>query len=137
MADVLSEHIAAVIALIPTDVATLYDGQVPTEPTFPYNVYWSTGGARPSVSQAAEMSQFDASLYVTTVAATAESARIIQSSVRAALLGVRPVVGGRSCWMLSISYSEPIRQDTDVTLPGSNLHPMYGVDVWRLASVPA
>lgn len=133
----LSEHIAAVIALMPTGVATLYDGQVPTEPVFPYNVLWSTGGARPSVSQATEMSQLDVSLYITTVAATAESARIIQNSVRDSLLGVRPAVAGRSCWMLSIQYSEPIRQDTEVTITGTNLHPVYGVDVWRLASVPA
>ncbi|PSK96698.1 uncharacterized protein DUF3168 [Haloactinopolyspora alba] len=133
----LAEHIAAVSALIPTDVAALYDGQVPTEPAYPYNVIWSTGGTRPSTSLTEEMSQLEVSLYVTTVAATAESVRIIQGSVRDALLGVRPVVSGRSCWRLSILYSEPIRQDADVTIPATTLHPMYGVDVWRLASIPA
>ncbi|TDE02836.1 hypothetical protein [Jiangella asiatica] len=147
----LAGHVAAVKLLLaavgfvditdgedlPPGSIALYDGQVPKEPTFPYVVLWTTPGDRTAPALSNEHTQFETRLYTTYAGASADAVRFVADKVSGTLLDVRPIVAGRSCWKLATLYSEPIRQDSDVTLPGTNLHPMYGVDVWRLASVPA
>lgn len=115
----------------------LYDGQVPGDPRFPYLVLWTAPGDRPAPTLDNSHVQFDTRLHTTYVGGNAAAVRIVLAKVETALLDVRPTVAGRSCWKLTKLFSEPIRQDEDVTIPGTSLHPMYGVDVWRLASTPA
>ena len=55
----------------------------------------------------------------------------------AALVDVTPTVSGRSCWPLRVEASQTIREDRDVTIPGTATHPLYAVDVYRLMSVPS
>lgn len=147
----LAAHVAAVKALlaaagfvditnggtVPAPSMALYDGQVPGSPRYPYVVLWTAPGDRPAPTLDNQHVDFDTRLHTTYVGGNTDAARIVLGKVETALLDVRPVVAGRTCWKLAKLYSEPIRQDQDVTIPGTSLHPMYGVDVWRLASVPA
>jgi hypothetical protein len=147
---VISAHIAAVKELLvadglievpdggdpPASGICLYDGQVIDHPTFPYVVLWSNAGQESPLAISDDPVEFDARLYVTHVGVTAESVRIIIARTRGVLNGVRLGVPGRKSWKLRLLSSDPIRQDTDVTLPNSSMHPVMSVDMYRLASVP-
>lgn len=113
---------------------TLYDGQVPDKPSFPYAVlYMDTGVGRVTKLCA----RTDLSTYrfqVTSVGLSDESARIVADAARARVLDVRLTVAGQSCNPIRHETSIPLRPDTDVTIPDSNLHPMYAVDTYRIPS---
>lgn len=146
----IAEHFDAAVALLvadglelvdpnaapPADGVALYDGQIPKTPGYPY-VHLSLRTSMDPLNLADQQTQFEGTLVVLHVAETAAALRIVQDRTRGVFLGVRPTVAGRNCWRFTRPASDPTAQDTDVTLPGSGLSPMFVRDYWRLASVPA
>ncbi len=109
-------------------------------PTYPYYLLWSSNGNPPvERSVRAETTDIDDTFGVTSVGLTPDSVRIIAKNARDALcpngLPTTLAVTGRVV-TVSLAESRPIQPDKDVTLQ-SGAHPLYGVDVFRIASVPA
>ena len=108
--------------------------------TYPYYILWSSSGNAPvERSVRAETTDIDDYVGVTTVGLTASSVRDGAAAARAALcpsgLPSSLTVTGRVA-VLTFSEARPIQADTDVTLT-SGVHPLYGVDLYRLVSTPA
>lgn len=101
----------------------------------PYVLLW-TGTGRPPVEESvAGSTVFEDDLGVTAVAALPLGVLSVQERARAALASVpADVVAGRRL-SLSRYDSRPVQVDRDVTY--STGHPAYGVDMYRLVSVPA
>ena len=133
-------HIDAIRALIPSTFTT-YFVDVPTAPTYPYVLIWSSAGT-PGMEQALtdERTDIDTQIGATMAAGTPEGVLIVQSAVRAVLMpGGKPkslTVPGRVA-VLRLEDSRPIAVDRDVTIPTTNRFPAYGVDLYRLISTPA
>lgn len=130
-------HATAVLALLTGAGLTVHDGAVPANPDYPYAVlYVGTGDRGPaSITMASDQQTY--SMQVTTVGATAASARIYAARALAALLDITPTVTGRVCWPIRLEAAQPPREDRDITIPGTATHPVYAVDVYRVASRPA
>lgn len=134
----IREHAAAVVALLDAvPDLTIYDGRVPAEPSFPYAVLYADDGLRGPVSLTLASDQVTMTVQVTSVGATADAARVVADKVSGALLDVRPSITSRVCWPIRHEGTRPAIEDRDVTIPGTSLHPVYTVDVYRLASLPA
>ncbi len=133
---VLVPHAQAVLDLLDAvPDLTVYDGHVPAAPALPYCVlYMGWAGERTAVEAVTD--QFNGQAQVTSVGANALAARIVAQRVAAALLDVVPTVPGRSCWPITLEFSQPAREDRDVHIDGLG-HPVYAVDGYRVASVPA
>jgi hypothetical protein len=84
----------------------------------------------------AEPTDLDELLRVMLVHTTTEGVLAAHEQVRATLHGSHPSVVGRSV-TLRLFGSEPVDVDRQMTLPTANRHPAYGVDIYRLTSVPA
>jgi hypothetical protein len=130
-------HATAVLSLLAGAGLTCHDGAVPANPTYPYAVLYVNTGTRESsdLDYASAYQVYD--VQVTSVGATAASARIVAAKACAALLDVTPTVTGRSCWPIRLEAAQTAQEDRDVTIPGTATHPHYTVDVYRVASVPA
>lgn len=113
---------------------TLYEGQVPDEPAFPYAVLRMDTGVDAATHLCGTSSEASMRFMVTSVGLTDASARVVAGAVRAAVLDMRPVVAGRKCTPIRRETTLQIQPDNDVTLPGSNLHPMFGVDGFHFLS---
>lgn len=134
----IREHAAAVIALLDAVAdLTVYDGHVPSEPAFPYAVVYADNGTRSEVSIGFASDQLSMLVQVTSVGATADAARIIADKVSTALLDITPTITGRICAPIRLEDTRPAIEDRDVTIPGTGSHPIYGVDVYRLMSLPS
>lgn len=131
-------EVAAIRALIPY---TTYFVDVPTTPAYPYVLVWSGSGA-PGVEQDVTdaRTDIDTMVGVTAVAGTADGVLIVQAAVRAVLCPAgQPkslTVPSRTA-VLRLFDSQPVTVDTDVTITATGRHPAYGVDLYRLISVPA
>jgi len=135
---VIREHANAVLTLLQAvPNLTVYDGHVPDEPAFPYAVLYADDGLRGPLALTLTSDQVTMTLQVTSVGATADAARIIADKVSGALLDIRPTVASRACWPIRHESTRPAIEDRDVVIPGTSLHPIYAVDVYRLASLPA
>ena len=130
-------HATAVLSLLTGAGLTVHDGAVPANPTYPYAVLYVNSGNRDTTNldYTSDVQSYD--VQVTSVGATAASARIYAAKAVAALLDVTPTVTGRSCWPIRLEVAQPVREDRDVTIPGTATHPLYAVDVYRLQSIPA
>lgn len=133
-------HIAAIKALIPS-AYTVYFVDVPSAPTYPYVLLWTSAGSPGlEVSACGTNLDIDAVVGVTHVATNPDAALIVTSKVRAALQPngrILPLtVAGRAAW-LKFYDAQNVQVDRDVTLPGTNSHPAYAVDMYRLTSTPA
>lgn len=129
-------HITAVKALLTPLGWPVYVVEAPSLPTYPYVIVWGSAGQpgiEPGVAGSSDMSDL---LGVTVVDTTPENALIAAAAVRAVLDGAHPTVTGRAVW-LSLTSSEPVTVDRDVTLPATNRHPGYVVDRYQLISTPA
>lgn len=109
----------------------VYYVDVPTAPTLPYVLLWSSSGLRPVEVPVAGSSDLTDTIGATAVAANADAVLIVQARVRGVLDGSHPAVTGRATW-LNLSDSQPVAVDRDVTP-----HVAYGVDMYRLITTPA
>lgn len=136
-AAVLVPHAQAVLDLLrAVPNLTVYDGGgVPAEPALPYCVLFMDWGAERTAMEAVT-DLFEGRAQVTSVGANALAARIVAQRVAAALLDVVPTVPGRTCWPITHEFSQPPREDRDVHINGIG-YPVYAVDGYRVASVPA
>lgn len=128
-------HITAIKALL-APVGAVYYVDVPDAPALPYVLLWGSSGV-PSddvpISGADDLTDL---LGVTAVAGTPDGVLIVRSRVRTLLDGAHPIVAGRLV-TLRLFDSRPTQVDREVTIPNTNRHPAYGVDLYRLTSVPA
>lgn len=130
-------HATAVLGLLTGAGLTVHDGAVPANPTYPYCVLYTNSGNREATALTLTSAHQIYDVQVTSVGATAASARIYADKVNTALVDVTPTVSGRTCWPLRVEVSQTPQEDRDITLPGTATHPHYAVAVYRLASVPS
>ena len=127
-------HYDAVRELLTDLPVTLYEGQVPDEPGFPYalfNMDTGRGGDRRLSGRTARRT-FD--FMVTSVGLTPQSVRVIADQVMDRLLDVRPQVAGFRSGLIRHVTSIPVRPDTDVRDIATRLHPMFSVDTFSFRS---
>lgn len=130
----IRDHHQAILDLLSGLPMTLYDGQVPDQPQFPYAVLFGDTGFERATRLCATSDRADFRFQVTSVGLTVESALIVADAARKLLVDARPVVSGRSCGPIRRETSIPVRPDTDVTLPDSNRHPMFAADTYHFVS---
>lgn len=113
----------------------------PRGSTPPFVVLWGpsspTGGEDDRLEGA--RSDVDARIGVTCTAGTVDGVLIMQAQVRPALCPgdrtARLDVPGHSAWLTPFD-SRGIQIDRDATLPGTESHPAFGVDLYQLRSTP-
>lgn len=131
----VAAHRAAVKALLePCTIPGDAGGQVPDKPEFPYWVLFMGTGVDGETKLCGDPDELTLRFQVTSVGETDDSAVVVVDKTRALLIGVRPVVAGWSCHPIRRFADIPVRPDKDVTLPNSNLHPMFAVDQYVLVS---
>lgn len=116
----------------------VYFADAGLSPAYPYVLLW-TGSGRPADEvSVARSGDFVDDLGVTCVAGTPEGVLTVQAAVRDALapFAAGVATSGRLVW-LSLYDSRAVQVDRDVTITSSGKHPAYGVDMYRLTSVPA
>ena len=91
-------------------------------------------GSDPDVMLCGGMVRMETDVRVKAVAGTTGGVAIILANARAALPGVLTVSGRKAS--LEWLRSEFVALDTSATIPGTSRHPAYGVDTYRLTSVP-
>lgn len=131
----IADHYAAVEALIPSDL-TVYPGDVPDSPSYPYVVLWGDGGREDSETLTDDATTLTLRINATVSGLTFASAAIILQRVRGALNRVRPAVVGRVTSRMVQTPQMPIQADLGVSIPGVG-HPFYAVDEYLLISDPA
>lgn len=128
-------HRAAVKALLAACTIGGYpDGQVIDPPVFPYWVLFMDTGTDDQEKLCGTSNKTTFRWQVTSVGLTDDAAEIVASKTYALLVDVRPVVAGWAPGLIRRVMSIPVRADKDVTLPGSNSHPMFAVDSYELVS---
>lgn len=133
----IAGHHAAVLTLLSGLSWTLYDGQVPDTPSFPYAVLYMDTGNEDGTKLCGSSDMADFRFQVTSVGLTRASAVVVADAVRTLLLDVRPTVAGRTCTRIRRETSIPVRADEDVTLTDANLKPMFAVDTYHFVSYGA
>lgn len=128
----IAEHHQAVKDLLAS--VGFYDGQVPSEPTFPYRVLYLDTGMEGADRLCGDSDRADFRFQVTSVALSAQGVAIVADLSRSLLIDVKPLVAGRTCTRIRKETSIPVRPDKDVTIPVSNLHPMFSVDTYHFVS---
>lgn len=131
------EHHDAVLGLLSGLSFTLYDGQVPDPPTFPYAVVFMDTDNETATKLCGGSDVAEWRFQVNSVGLTRAAAAIVADAARALVLDVRPVVAGRKCERIKKETSIPVRPDTDLTNPETKLHPMFAVDRYRFTSYTA
>lgn len=131
----VAAHRAAVKALLaPCTIPGYPGGQVIDQPAFPYWVLFMGTGVDDETKLCGDPDELTLRFQVTCVGETDDSAAVVVDKTRALLLGARPVVAGWTCFRIRKYADLPVRPDKDVTIPSSNLHPMYAVDQYVLVS---
>ena len=105
-------------------------------PSFPYYLLWSSTGNDVTESLADCDEFLNDQLGLTTVGLTPEAVWSATAKARGALKGHALVVAGRKVEPLKLTDARAVQADRDVTLPNSNRHPYFGVDLYRLVSEP-
>lgn len=113
---------------------TVYEDDVPDEPSFPYVVLRMSTGDEQAEMLCGVSNEADWWAWLTCVGETGMSARVVAREVRAALADSVLTVAGRVCTPLRKESSLPVQPDRDVVIPGTNLHPMFGVDGYHFTS---
>jgi hypothetical protein len=115
----------------------VYYVDAPTRPdVLPYVVLVSSSGRMAGPALCADLTDLDELLRVMVVHTTPEGVVDAHEQVRATLHDAHPAVTGRSV-TVRLFTSEPVAVDRDMTIVATNRHPAYGVDIYRLTSVPA
>jgi hypothetical protein len=136
---VIKEHYAAVKALMPAGL-TVYLGDVPELPAYPYAVLWGDLGEESSGGPDGDSLEDSPDVLslrprVTYAGLTFDSVLITARNVRAALNRKTPTVEGWRTNPLRQSSLMDVQVDHDVTIPGSGTHPLFAVDEFALTSV--
>ena len=109
----------------------------PEHPTdLPYLVVGATSGRLFGPALCADLTDLDDLVRVMVVHHNPQAVILAHESVRAVLHNTHPAVAGRSV-TVRLFGSEPVAVDRDMTIATTNRHPAYGVDLYRLTSVPA
>lgn len=136
-----SAHVDALKALLSPLGYSVYFGEAPVLPEYPYVVLWTQGqGFHGDVSVGFVRRDFRWRVGVTMTAGTPEGALIVQEAVRGVLMpggeSCRPRVAGRSVelvWRDGLG----VTVDRAVKITGTDRFPAYTVDMYDLVSVPA
>jgi hypothetical protein len=136
-AAVISEHYAAVKALLPATV-NVHMWNVPTSPVYPYVVLWGDLGDESSGGPDGESLQdvpevLTLRIRATYAGLTGDSLSIVCKNVRAALNRKTPVVAGWMPSRLKQATLMDAQTDFDVTIPNIG-HPIFAVDEFSLVS---
>lgn len=105
-------------------------------PNYPYAIIWSSTGREVAESLCDDTYLSD-TVYVTNVGLTPEAVWAMVKRTRSALRDWAPTVAGWSPQPLKPTTAQNVQPDRDVTLPGVNRHPYFGVDSYPLISEPA
>lgn len=133
--DLIQKHRTALKTLLSAVNFTMHDGAVPDLPSFPYFVLYTDTGIDAKTKVCGDSDETTFRFQITSVGETADSAAVVAGAVRAVVLDARPVVVGRgSVNRIRKETGIPVREDKDVTLPGSNRHPLYAVDTYVFES---
>lgn len=116
--------------LIPAAV-TVYLGNVPKTPTFPYAVLWGSLGDEVSESLEDVPDELRLNLRVTYVGLTFGQVAWVASKVRPALNRAKPYVHGWMTGRLRQASLMDVQTDFSVTLT-DGAHPVYAVDEFAL-----
>lgn len=133
----MKAHIDGIKVLLEPYGHPVYFADVPETPTYPYVLLWSGLGRLTSDEFDGAQDDLNDLLGVTIVAATPEAVLVAGPRVRSYLLGERPIVEGRYVQPLYLHDSQQVTPDRDVTIPNTNRHPAFAVDLYRLISEPA
>lgn len=132
-------HADAVLALLRAAPGlpslVVHDGKVPDGAGPPYVLVYlhaETPELSDSRSVQGRSERFVLNVYCHSVGGAASASRAVAQRVRGALLDVTPTIGGRRCWPIRHTESQPPRRDEST---GPLV--MDQVDVYRLESVPA
>lgn len=123
----------ALLSTLPVSI-TLYQDDIPETPSFPYAVLRMSTGTESAERLCVDSNAADFWAWLTCVGTTGDSARVVARETRARLVDARPVVAGRTCTPIRKESSLTIQPDRDVVVPGTNLHPLYGVDGYHFIS---
>lgn len=135
--DLIQKHRNAVKTLLSAVTFTMFDGDVDSDDplTYPYYVFISGTGIDDKTKVCGESDMTTFRFQITSVGESADAAAIVAGAVRAVVLDARPVVTGRGSVNRIRKETEiPIRADRDITMPGSNRHPLYAVDTYVFES---
>ena len=122
----LVDHASEVLSVLRSSRVTLYDGQVPDNPSVPYVVvYFDQGNPRPTtVNSGRWMQHF---IFQTTyVAESAAQLRIIADKVEDVLRGTKLDVYRTATTPVEKRSTQSARTDLDVRPPR-----VYSVDTWE------
>lgn len=130
-------HVLAAKALLEQTGREVYIGEVEGAPTFPYYLLWTSTGRERTESLQADDDFLDDTIYLTTAGITAESVMTAAVDARGRLRRAILAVPGHRVEPLRLEPDQqPITVDRDVVIPGTQRHPQFGVDGYRLVSQP-
>ena len=112
----------------------VYFGDVPGEPTYPYVLLWCSPGLLEAVEADGAQDDLNEPLGVTYVAETSDAVLVVADRCRKLLVGAQPTAAGRYVQPLRLEDSRAVRADEAWTLPNTDRHPAYAVDIYRLRS---
>lgn len=133
----MKAHLQAVRAIVASLGYDVHIGDVPSSAAYPYVLLWGSGGRMTSPTLCGAQDDLNDLFGVTMTATNASAALDMPPMIRTALLGSQLVVPGRFVQPLSLYDSQNVQVDAQVTLPRSNRHPAYVVDLYRVISEPA
>lgn len=133
----MKAHIDAIRALLEPYGKPVYFVDVPEAPTYPYVLLWTSAGRMVSDEVCGKLDDLNDILGVTIVGATPDAVLVAAPRVRSYLMDKQPQVEGRHVQPLRLFDSQNVDVDTDVTVPATNRHPAFAVDLYRLISEPA
>lgn len=134
----MQDHIDAFKAALAAANLPAHFVDVPPRSPRPYVLLWSGTGRPPTEVAVEPGTDFEDTLGVTAVADVPDGVLAVQRRARAALAPFAegfPAVSGRRVWLVQFD-SRPVDVDRDVTDPLTGRHPAFGVDLYRLVSVP-
>lgn len=136
MTGVVTAHHAAVLGLLTGGAPpfTVYDGQVPDKPAFPYAVLYADTGIDDAEHLCGEPNETTFRFQVTSVGLTTASALVVVDATRSRVLGVRPVVAGQALNRIRKETTIPVRPDRDVIDTETGRSPMFAVDTYVFES---
>lgn len=130
----IREHYAAIQAMLPGSL-TVYKGNVPDKPEYPYVVLWGDQGRADTEALSDNPTDLTLRVHVTVAGMSFDSVAIVIDLVRSALNRKKPAVAGRYVGPLVQSSVMGIQTDFTVNIPGEG-HPLYAVDQYLLQSAP-
>lgn len=133
----MRDHFEAIKTLLAPLGRQVHVIQAPGSPTYPYFMLWGLPGELGSDGLDGEQKVVSDLLRVSSVGKTVESVMELRRLSRPLLIEQRPIVAGRFVHPLRMTSAEEIQPDEDVTMPDTNRHPSFGVDIYRLISEPA